>query len=90
MISCRGAAVVVAFTFASAAVAGAQGRALPASGRADTLAIAVAGSGLDHLTTAVIHSVRGKPTRDDPTEHRNRRPRRRFGGARAVSRDDGR
>jgi hypothetical protein len=61
MISFRGPATVIAFTFASAAGATAQGRGLPASGRGDTLAIAVSGSGLDHLTASVVHSVRGKP-----------------------------
>ena len=45
----------------SAAVAVAQGRALPASAGPTRWPIAVAGSGIDHLTTAVIHSLRGKP-----------------------------
>jgi len=61
MISCRGPVAVIALTVANAAGAIAQSRGAPASGRADTLAIAVAGSGLDHLTTAVIHSLRRKP-----------------------------
>jgi hypothetical protein len=61
MISCRGPAAVVALTVASAAGAIAQSRGAPASGRTDTLAISVAGSGVDHLTTAVVHSMRGKP-----------------------------
>jgi hypothetical protein len=61
MISCRGPAAVIAFTVASAAGAIAQSRGAPASGRTDTLAISVAGSGVDHLTTAVVHSMRGKP-----------------------------
>jgi hypothetical protein len=61
MLWCRGPVVLIAFTVASAAGARAQGRGAPASGRADSLAITVAGSGLDHLTTAVVHSVRGKP-----------------------------
>ena len=61
MISCRGPVGVIAVTVVNAAAAVAQGRAAPASGRADTLAIAVAGSGVDHLATALVHSVRGKP-----------------------------
>jgi hypothetical protein len=61
MISCRGPAAITAFMVVNAAAAVAQGRGGPASGRTDTLAISVAGSGLDHLTTAVVHSMRGKP-----------------------------
>jgi hypothetical protein len=51
----------MALTVANASGAIAQGRAATASRRADPLAVAVAGSGIDHLTTAVIHSLRGKP-----------------------------
>lgn len=61
MISCRGPVAVMALTVANASGAIAQGRAATASRRADPLAVAVAGSGIDHLTTAVIHSLRGKP-----------------------------
>jgi hypothetical protein len=61
MISCRGPVAVTAFMIVNAAAVVAQGRGGPTSGRIDTLAISVSGSGLDHLTTAVIHSLRGKP-----------------------------
>ncbi len=61
MTSCRGHVAVIAFTVVSAAGATAQGPIAAASGRADTTTIEVAGSGVDHLTTAVIHSLRGKP-----------------------------
>ena len=58
MISCRGPMAVIAFAFVERREAPAPRVArLPASSRADTLAIiVVAGSGLDHLTTAVVHS----------------------------------
>ena len=61
MISCRGPVAITAFMIVNAAGVVAQTRAAPASLRVDTLAISVAGSGLDHLTTSVVHSVRGKP-----------------------------
>ncbi len=58
MISCRGSVAITAFMIANAAAAVAQGRGGPASSRTDTLAISVAGSGVDHLATALVHSVR--------------------------------
>jgi len=60
MISRLGRVAVVALTVANAACAIGQARGVAASGRADTRVVNVAGSGLDHLTTAVIHSLRGK------------------------------